>query len=102
MSAPIPTIFGMPRPEPQQAENTSRPLQEAAAVPEVFSRANAGEKLNIRDTGLDAIREAQQNAEHFRDTVLGWGGPIRSSLQDRARAVEQQPQQQTNDRGNER
>lgn len=74
-----PYIFQSPA---ERAQNAARALWEPQPQqpqpeqqPEVFSRANAGEKLNIRDNG-----EGSPETPHaeFRETLTNWGGPIPS------------------------
>lgn len=79
MTERVPTIFGMkhtPEPPRDPAADSARDLWEPQSQqPEVFSRANAGEKLNIRDNG-----QGSPEAPHaeFRETLTNWGGPIKS------------------------
>lgn len=75
-----PAIFGMkPAQEPQrdvaaEAAEAARALWEPQQQPDIFSRANAGEKLNIHDNG-----EGSPEAPHaeFREVLRSWGGPIK-------------------------
>lgn len=98
----------MEGPRPSEAEAAARALWDTPAQqPEVFSRANAGEKLNILDTGLEAGRAEQREVDLFQDTLLSWGGPIQEENPARAlwenTPVEPAPQiERTPERSNER